>query len=447
MKLSKSKRLYEEAKKYLPGGCSSAARVGSWYDPHPVYIERGKGSRFWDADGNEYIDYLAGFGALILGHCHPKIMNAIRNQTNAGAMFGTPTELELKVAKKFCSLVPCADMVAFCNSGTEATMNAIRIARAYTGRTKIIKFEGHYHGHHDYVLFSVVTFPPLSGSQWSPYKLPYWPGIPEEVSRTVLVAPWNDLESLERILKKNASDVAAIIMEPIMANNGVIMPKDGYLKGVKELAEKYDVLLIFDEVFTGFRISLGGAQEYYNVKPDLATFAKALGGGAPIAAVAGVKEVMSEVGPGKIPFVGTYNASPIALAASSATLEQLSFNDGAALKNMRSTGKKLMNGLKEILESKGHEACVQGPGVMFQIFFTKLEEISNYREFLPTTVDFTKFKRFRDAMLHKGVLFHPDPGERIMLSAVHTSRDVNRTLQIAEEVLRELPKETVTILL
>lgn len=446
MKLSKSKKLYEEGKSYIPGGCSSFARVGHWFDPFNLFMKNGQGSKMWDIDGNEYIDYLIGYGALILGHRHPKILEAIKKQIENGTIFGTLYDLEVKAAKKVCKLVPCADKVAFCNSGTEATMHAIRIARAYTGKDKIIKFEGHYHGHHDYVLFSIVSVPPITGLEWAPHKLPYFPGIPEVVSQSVIVAPWNDLSSLERILKKNSNDVAALIMEPIMANNTVILPKEGYLKGVRELTEKYDTVLIFDEVFTGFRVALGGAQEHFGVKPDMACFAKALGGGVPIAAVAGIDEIMRYVRPGKISIAGTYNANPLSLAACLATLEELSKNDGAPLKKANSLGKKLMKGLQQAVDLAGQEAIIEGPGVMFQMCFTKLEKITSYRQVNPSTFDFMKFKRFHDEMLQKGMFFHPDPGERIMLSTAHTKKDIDKTLTAAEDVLKKLPKETVTVL-
>jgi len=446
MKLSKSNKLYKEGRKYIPGGCSSFARIGHWFDPFNLFMEKGQDSKIWDVDGNEYIDYLIGYGALILGHSHHKILTAIKKQIESGTLFGTPCELEVKAAKRVCKLVPCADKVAFCNSGTEATMHAIRIARAYTGKDKIIKFEGHYHGHHDYVLFSVVSVPPIAGLDWAPHKLPYFPGIPEVISQSVIIAPWNDLPSLERILKKNPNDVAAIIMEPIMANNSIILPKEGYLKGVRELTEKYSVVLIFDEVFTGFRVALGGAQEYFGVKPDMACFAKALGGGVPIAAVAGVDEIMRYVSPGKISIAGTYNANPLSLSACLATLEELSKSDGASLRKANSLGKKLMKGLQQTIDSTGQEAIIEGIGAMFQICFTKLETITDYRQFNLSTVDFMKFKRFHHEMLQQGIFFHPDPGERIMLSTAHTKKDIDRTLTAAEDILKKLPKETVTVL-
>ena len=438
MNFSKSKRLYEEAKKYVPGGGSSNVRVTQEHAPFPILFKKGQGSKVWDVDGNEYIDYLLSYGALILGHRHPKIIEVVKNQLGDATMMGTTTELEINAAKKVCEMVPCADMVKFCTTGTEATMNAIRIARAYTGRDKIVKFEGHYHGHHDYVLYSVVAEPWLAGLEHAPHKLPWFPGVPSEVAQTVIVASWNNLSLLERALKKEAKDIAAVIMEPIMANNSIIVPNDGYLEGVRELTQKYDIVLIFDEVFTGFRVAKGGAQEYFGVTPDLACFSKALGGGVPIAAVAGAKGIMEMVVPGKIGFAGTYNANPLSLSACLAVLKEISRNDGEALKRMRSLGRKLTDGLQNILDSTDHDGFVQGVGAMFSILFTKLAKITDYRQWI--TCDLEKFKKFRDLMILNGIYLHPDGMERVVLSTAHTQEDIKKTLMAAEEALKKLPK-------
>lgn len=438
MNFSKSKRLYEEAKKYVPGGGSSNVRVSEEHAPFPILFKKGQGSKVWDVDGNEYIDYLLSYGALILGHHHPKIIEAVKNQLSDATMMGTTTELEINAAKKVCEMVPCADMVKFCTTGTEATMNAIRIARAYTGRDKIVKFEGHYHGHHDYVLYSVVAEPWLAGLEHAPNKLPWFPGVPSEVAQTVIVAPWNNLSLLERALNKEAKDIAAVIMEPIMANNSIIVPNDGYLEGVRELTQKHDIVLIFDEVFTGFRVAKGGAQEYFGVTPDLACFSKALGGGVPIAAVVGAKNIMEMVVPGKIGFAGTYNANPLSLSACLAVLKEISRNDGEALKRMMSLGRKLTDGLQNTLDSTGHDGLVQGVGVMFSMLFTKLAKITDYRQWI--TCDLEKFKQFRDLMMRNGIYFHPDGMERVVLSTAHTQEDIKKTLVAAEEALKKLPK-------
>lgn len=431
----KSRLLYETARTLLPAGASSNMRV-HMHEPFPILFRSGHGPRVSDVDGNSYIDYLMAFGALILGHSHPRIVSEIRKQIEKGTMFGTTTELEIEVAKLVSAMVPCAEMVTFANTGTEATMEAVRIARAVTGRDKIVKFEGHYHGHHDYVLFSVDAPSPVSGLEASPNKLPYYPGIPEEVSKTVIVAPWNNPVSLERILKKHHNDVAAVITEPVMGNAGVIAPEGDYLKELREITSRYDVLLIFDEVLTGFRVAMGGAQELYGVKPDLACFAKALGGGAPVAAVAGRRDLMSMIGPGRVGFGGTYNSNPLSLAASKATLETLRENDGEAFRRMTELGSKLRTGLGETLSAAGYNAVVSSVGPMLSISFTKLKKISTYRQAIQS--DAEKYRSFRDEMVKRGVYMHPDGLERLSLSAVHGEGEIEETIVAAEESLKSL---------
>src|SRR5205807_987916 len=356
---SQSHALYEEAKKHLPSGASSNVRVYA-HEPFPISFQKGQGSRVWDVDNNQYVDLLSSYGAVVLGHAHPAILNAINAQIRNGTMLGTTTELEVEVAKKIQSAVPCAEMVSFANTGTEATMEAIRIARAFTGRDKIVKFEGHYHGHHD------------------------------------------------------------------------------YLKSMRELADKYDALLIFDEVLTGFRIAPGGAQEFYGVKPDIACYAKALGGGTPIAAVAGRGDVMGMIGPGKIGYGGTYNGNSMCLAAANATLDELLRDDASAIRHMHLTGAEVMEGLRELMSRYDHGGIVQGMGPMFQLYFTTARKIQNYRHTLQS--DFEKFRRFRNLMLRRGVYFHPDGTERMMITAAHENGDVESILSAAEDSLRELKK-------
>jgi len=439
--LQRSEQLFEQAKKYLPAGASSNVRV-HMHDPYPIFFKSGEGPRVCDVDGNCYIDYLMAYGALILGHKHPRIISEIEQQLQNGTMFGTTTELEIEVAKLVSSVVPCAEMVTFSNTGTEATMEAVRIARAATGKDKILKFEGHYHGHHDYVLFSVDSPSPVSGLESSPHKLPYFPGIPDEISKTVIVAPWNNPTALERILKKNQSDVAAVITEPVMGSQGVIPPDPDYLKQLRELTIKYDSLLIFDEVLTGFRLAKGGAQELYGVKPDLACYAKALGGGVPIAAVAGRQDLLNMIGPGRIGFGGTYNAHPISLAASKATLETLLENEGEAFRRMADLGAKLKTGLTERFRSAGYNVVINAVGPMLSVYFTKLRKVSTYRQALQSNGE--KFKHFRDEMLKHGVYMHPDGLERLSISAVHTEREIEQTITAAEESLKALRTQVLS---
>jgi glutamate-1-semialdehyde 2,1-aminomutase len=434
---SRSFALYDEAKKHLPSGASSNVRVYA-HEPFPILFRKGLGSRVWDVDDNEYVDLLASYGSVVLGHSHPAIVQAINEQIQKGTMLGTTTELEVEVAKKVQSAVPSAEMVSFANTGTEATMEAIRIARAFTGRDKILKFEGHYHGHHDYVLFSVESPSVVAGLEQAPSKLPYYPGIPDGISRTVVVAPWNDPVSLEKVLKRNANDLAAIITEPVMGSAGIIPPRDEYLKSVRELADKYDVLLIFDEVLTGFRIAPGGAQEFYGVKPDIACYAKALGGGTPIAAVAGRRDVMGMIGPGKIGYGGTYNGNSLCLAAARATLDELLKDDGVVFRHMHLTGAEMAEGLRDLMARYDLSGIVQGIGPMFQLYFTEAKRILNYRHTLQS--DFQKFRDFRNLMLRRGVYLHPDGSERMMITAAHDNSDVERVLAAAEDSFGELRK-------
>ncbi len=432
---SRSFALYEEAKRHLPAGASSNVRVYA-HDPFPILFQKGLGSKVWDVDNNEYVDLLSSYGSIILGHSNASIVATITKQLQNGTMLGTTTELEVEVAKKIQSAVPSAELVSFANTGTEATMEAIRIARAFTGRDKILKFEGHYHGHHDYVLFSVESPSVVAGLEQAPSKLPYYPGIPDGIAKSVVVAQWNDPMALEKVLKRNASDLAAIITEPVMGSAGVIPPKDDYLKSLRELADKYDVLLIFDEVLTGFRIAPGGAQEFYGVKPDISCFAKALGGGTPIAAVAGRRDIMGMIGPGKIGYGGTYNGNSLCLAAANATLDELFKDDDALFRRMHLTGAEIAEGLRELLERYDLDGLVQGIGPMFQLYFTEAKRILNYRHTLQT--DFDRFRDFRNLMLHRGVYLHPDGSERMMITAAHDKLDVERVLSAAEDSLREI---------
>jgi glutamate-1-semialdehyde 2,1-aminomutase len=430
---AKSAELYNEAIKIIPCGASSLIRVAG-FEKNPLFVQKAKGSRMWDVDGNEFIDLLMAFGVLINGHCHPRIVDAMKKQLDECSITGTPTELELKTAKKVREMVPNAEMALFCNSGTEATLHSIRMARAVTGKDRIVKFEGAYHGQHDYVMFSVE--PSETGLEIKPYSVPYDPGIPEEISRTVVIAPWNNPQTLEKIVKRYRNDIAAIITEPILTNCGVIMPQPDYLKQLKEIAERYEALLIFDEVVTGFRIAKGGAQEYFGVNADLAVFGKALGGGVPIAGITGRRDILELVAPGKILFGGTYNANSLTLSGALANLEILSENDGAIYQHLNDIGSKLMKGLTEQARDANIDLLVQGVGSVFQAFFTHLREIRNYREALLTNDE--KFEAFNRAMLKDGVFIHPDPFERQCISTAHSKEDIDEIITAAGHVLKEV---------
>jgi len=436
LNISKSKELYEKAVELIPGGASSNLRGYPAYSPHPIFIDRGRGSKVYDVDGNEYIDYLCAFGAVILGHCHPKVTEAVKQQLEKGTMFGTAHELEIKVAEKIKKMVPSVEMVRFACSGTEATMTALRIARGYTGKDKIIKFEGHYHGHHDYVLISYQPALSDCGSRISPNKIPMSPGIPEAILQTIIVLPWNDLEVVEKVVKRRGDEIAGIITEPMMGNGGMIFPEEGYLKGLREICDENDMVLIFDEVWSGFRIARGGAAEYFGVEPDLHTFAKAMANGYPIAAVGGKREVMESVGPGKIFHGGTYTANPLCLAAAYATLNELD-RDGVYEEFYR-LGNKLIEGLREAAERAGHDVYIPGFAGFYNLFFTDKKEFKDWRD-IEGSVDRAKYEKWVWEMYKRGI-YHstPDTFERVNLTMAHTEEDIEKTIQAAEEAFKAI---------
>ena len=316
----KSRELYKRACAVIPVGASSSARAYPMFNPYPISFDHGKGARFWDVDGNEYLDFVLAYGPLIHGHCPPKILDAVRKQMEKGTMCGQPTELGVRTAEKIKQVVPNADFVRFSNTGTEATMHAIRIARGFTGKDKIVKFEGGYHGVHDYALVSIHQ---VAGSELAPTTVPESLGIPEGTLRNIIILPWNDLGALEKTIRRRSNEIAAVITEPVSMNYGVVPPEEGYLKGIRELTEDYGIVMILDEVVTGFRLALGGAQEYFNLRADLATFSKALGAGFPIAAITGRKEIMEMIRPGAITHMGTYNENPLCVAAAYASIIEL----------------------------------------------------------------------------------------------------------------------------
>jgi len=432
----RSWEFFDRASKLIPGGGSSNAQCSPTYDPYPLTLRKGAGSKVWDVDGNEYVDYLLGFGPLILGHCHPSVTGAVKAQLESGLQFAMLDELEVKLAEKIHEMVPNAEMVRFAMTGAEATMSAIRIARGYTGRNKIIKFEGHYHGAHDYVLLNIVGTPLTAlGSEVAPNKVPASPGIPDDTTKNTIVIPWNNQDILEKTIKKHANELAAVIMEPVMMDIGISPPEEGYLQAAREITEKHGVMLIFDEVITGFRLAPGGAQQHFGVTPDLACFAKALGGGFPIAAVTGKRRILEQVGPGRIMHAGTFNGNPISCSAAYATLTELTKNNGESYRYMNKIGTKLQEGLAQLVSSTKTEAIVQGMAQLgIQILFTPLKKVRNYREFL--TCNFARYNAYHRQMLKRGVLFHPLQYQHMFVSTAHSEDDVNLTLRAAEASLK-----------
>jgi glutamate-1-semialdehyde 2,1-aminomutase len=393
----------------------------------------------FDVDGNEYVDTVMAFGPVILGHAHPAVTRAVQEQAARGLIYGTCTPLEVEVAERIVKMVPGVDLVRFVPSGTEATMHAIRVARGYTGKPKILKFEGHYHGNHDQVLVSVT--PPLEivGTLQSPVPVPAGSGIPPEHYVHTLVAVWNDLDIVERMIRRHRHELAAVITEPVMANKGFIPPDPGYLRELERICRENDVLFILDEVITGFRMAPGGAQQVYGLHPDLCTFAKAMANGAPIGAFAGRREVMQVLEKGQVRHAGTYNASPLCLAAARATLDVLTADEGAVYRHLDRLGRVLIEGLRTIASRYEAPLAIQGARSMLQVYVTGLGRIRTYREAM--TTDRAAFSRFAHAMISRGIFVHPDVFEHWFLSAAHTDDDVARILEAAEDTIRTMQAE------
>jgi len=433
-KLSKSRKLFEEARKLTPGGVHSGLRFS---DPYPIFISKAKGANIYDADNNKYIDCHLAFGPVVLGHNHPSVVAAVKNQLSKGIIYGLSNELEIEVAKKIIKYVPSAQMVRFCNTGTEATYHALRVARAITKKEKIVKFEGAYHGWHDYV--SVSSGPALSdaGSRKSPTSVPDTEGLPAGVAENVIVVPFNDAEALETAVKKHKNDIAAIITEPILHGSAAcIPPKKGFLQFLREITIKYDIMLIFDEVVTGFRHDLGGAQRLFGVTPDLTTFGKAMANGFPVSAVCGRKDIMERFKPtGKVDYGGTFNGNPISMTATLATIKEL--ERSGTYRKLFHLGETMRNQLNKVIAELKLKAHVVGFGSIFQLLFTD-KKIRDYRDVL--TSDPKQFKNFQRKMMRQGIFILPQANKRCHLSTAHTDEDVRYTIEEASEILKSMRK-------
>mgnify|MGYP001156508497 FL=1 len=418
-----SEDLFNEAKKFLPGGVNSPVRA---YKPYPFFAERAEGSRIYDVDGNSYVDYCLAYGPLVLGHADPNIIGEVSKQIERGTAYGVPTENEIKLAKEVVKRVPCADMVRFMNSGTEATMSAIRLARAATARNKIVKFEGSYHGAHDYVLVK-------SGSGAA--GLPDSPGVPEDTTKNTVLVPFNDEEAVADLIESEKNEIAAIIVEPVMGNIGCIPPKKGYLEFLRKITADNDIILIFDEVITGFRIAEGGAQGYFGVTPDLVTFGKILGGGFPMGALAGKRELMERIAPsGNVYQAGTFNGNPVSIKAGLTMLKQL---DSSFYTTMNSKGQKLRKGLADVLENNGLNFHVAGLSSMFQVYF-KEGDVLDYRD--AKVADTQGFTAYFHKLLEGGVFIPPSQFECCFLSRAHSDDDIHLTLETVDEALKVVKK-------
>ncbi len=435
---NRSQSLFQEAQKYLAGGVGSGTRApSSGWIPSPVYVERGEGSHLWDVDGNEYIDYLVGGGPLILGHRPKPVIDQVCDTIQQrGSLFSLAHDLEIEASRKVCQLLPSIQKVRFDNSGTSAVQRAFRLARAYTGKTKIVRFEGHYHGWADQIHWS--NRPPLeaAGRRIAPRPIPNSNGIPEVLAETLIVLPWNDIALLEKTIKSRKDEIACVITEPILGNLGGIMPKPGYLEAMRQLTAENDIVLIFDEVLTGFRVALGCTQGMYGIKPDLTTLAKAIAAGFPAAAVGGRDEIMSLISQGEVMYGGTYNTNPVVTSAVSATLDELA--KPGMFERMNALGEKLANGLVEIARRAGHPACWSGVGAMFQLWFCAPEELpTDYRSSVPI-VKRSPFAALWKGLMERGILVQPRQDNLFLLSCVHTEADIEATLSAAEFAIKEI---------
>jgi glutamate-1-semialdehyde 2,1-aminomutase len=421
MHLNSSIRLFDCAKKLMPGGVSSPVRAIS---PCPFYTARADGPYLWDADGNRFIDYCLAYGPMILGHRHPAVVRAVTDQMTRGWLYGTPSELEVVAAQRITSLYPSMEMARFVSSGTEATMAAIRVARGATGRDKIIKIEGGFHGAHDSVLVK-------AGSGATTLGIPDSRGVPADTAKNTLQVPYNDLEALESVLQSHPGQIACLIMEPVLGNIGPVLPQPGYLEGVRDLTAENDVLLIFDEVITGFRLALGGAQELFGIKPDLTTLGKIIGGGFPVGIFGGRCDLMEQVAPGGgIYQAGTFNGSPVSLAAGMATLDVMETEN--VLEKLNATGKQMRKGLQEIVEDLRLGYSVVGIASMFKIFFG--EEPHNYAQAL--RCDKAGYLAYFRRMLDAGIFLTPSQYETDFISAAHSPQVIETTLEANRSCLK-----------
>lgn len=430
---TRSRQWFDRAQQSLVEGVNSPSRGATVYSGGPIFLERGTGSHVWDADGNEYIDFMMSFGALIQGHAHPRLVSVVSEAMAQGSHFAAATSAEVEAAERFRRMVPSAEVVRFANSGSEATMLALRLARAHTGRNKFLKFEGHYHGWYDPYLLNAHSHPPAElGSPQSPARIPDSQGIPSGTFDDVVLAPWNDVIALERIMRAHGRELAAVITEPIMANMGCILPRDGYLQKLRELTREYGALLILDEVVTGFRYAPGGCQQYYGIEPDVSTFGKALGAGFPVGAVAGPRTILERMRwkENMVLHYGTFNGHRLTMKVIAANLELLSA--AGIYAKLHATGNTAIAGLRDIFRRRGVKAIVQGFGPMFQIYFTERDAIHDYRDYC-AYVDTARYSQFVHRLLDNGIYMTPSNGLHWIISTAHTEADVAALIEAADQ--------------
>ena len=428
MNTEKSKQLFKEAKKYIPGGVNSPVRAFKSVGGDPLFIRRGEGSKFWDVDGNEFIDYIGSWGPHLFGHNPSFIIDALKSAIENGTSFGAPTELEVEMAKLITELVPSVEMVRMVNSGTEATMSAVRAARGYTGREKFIKFEGCYHGHADYFLIK-------AGSGALTLGVPTSPGVTKGNAADTLLADYNDINSVKKIMSLNKGEIAAVIIEPIAGNMGVVKAKDEFIKELRAICDEEKIVLIFDEVMSGFRVAAGGAQEILGIKPDLSTFGKIIGGGLPVGAFGGKREIMEKLSPsGPVYQAGTLSGNPLAMAAGYAALSYIKEHPEIYVQ-LEKSSMYLENGFKENLKSIGKNYAMNRVGSMMCMFFTE-QPVNDFKSAL--TSDTALYGKYFHEMLNRGIYLAPAQFEALFVSTAHTKEDLDKTIKAHREGLGKI---------
>ncbi len=422
-----NEKIIREALEVMPGGVNSPVRAFKSVGTEPIALVKGRGCRVWDADGREYIDFLASWGPLILGHSHPKVVRAVREEIKKGLSFGLTNPHEVRLAHLVVEMVPSVEKVRFVNSGTEATMSAVRLARGVTGRKLVVKFEGCYHGHYDSLLVS-------AGSGVATFGIPGTPGIPEEIASLTLVVPYNNEDAVKEVFDRHGGDIACVIVEPVAGNMGVVPPREGFLRFLREITRENGSLLIFDEVITGFRLSKGGAQELFGVEPDLTCLGKVLGGGMPVGAYGGRKEIMSQVAPeGPVYQAGTLSGNPVAMVAGVETLKEL--RDKEPYGELEERSRRMSEALSSLLKDKGVPHRINRVGSMFTVFFTERDVVDFESARSSDTELFSSF--FRN-LLKGGVLIPPSQFEAWFLSTAHRDEDIDEALERIERAVRGL---------
>ncbi len=423
----RSQELFEEARRYLPGGVDSPVRAFKAVGGNPLFIERGKGSRIYDVDGNEFIDYVCSWGPLILGHSHPQVVEALKRAAERGTSFGAPSELEVTLAKMISAAMPSIEMIRFVNSGTEATMSALRLARAFTGRDKIIKFAGGYHGHADGLLTK-------SGSGLATLSIPDSPGVPLSYAQNTLIASYNDTQAVEQLFQEHSEDIAAIILEPVAANMGVVPPRPGFLQELRELTHKFGALLIFDEVITGFRVAYGGAQALYSITPDLTCLGKIIGGGLPVGAYGGRREIMQMIAPiGPVYQAGTLSGNPLAMTAGIETIEVLSRL--GVYRQLEHKASDLAEGIGKAATKAGISLQISRVSSLLTVFFTG-GLVADYESAKQAST--LQFNKFFHSLLAEGIYWPPSQFEAGFVSLAHSDGDIQLTITAVDKALESL---------